>query len=107
LNSSIEKTAHLLEHDVQFSTKSRRRHKVTQGAPKGSHRCPKGTPKDGQREPKGIQRTPKGRPKVDIQTKVRKIQELLEESDFERTTQAIQHVFVAQNFDARLAGIVI
>ena len=31
---------------------------------------------------------------VDIQTKVRKIQELLEESDFVKTTQAKEHVFL-------------
>jgi len=41
--------------------------KVAQGAPKGSHGCPKtakGTPKDSQREPKGTQRTPKWSPRA-------------------------------------------
>ena len=31
---------------------------------------------------------------VDIQTKVRKIQELLEKSDFEKTPRAKEHVFL-------------
>ena len=31
---------------------------------------------------------------VDIQTKVRKIQELLENSDFEKTPRAKEHVFL-------------
>ena len=44
---------------------------------------------------------------VDIQTKVRKIQELLENSDFLKMIYSfIAHHF-AENFDARLAGIVI
>ncbi len=51
---------------VQFSTKSRRRPKAVQGAPKGSHRysrTAKGTPKDSQWEPKGTQKGGKGSPK--------------------------------------------
>ena len=39
---------------------------------------------------------------VDIQTKVRKIQEMLEKLYFGKTPRAIQHVFFAGNFDARL-----
>jgi len=62
-----------LENDT-FARKmtSRRRHKVTQGAPKGSHRWPKmakGIPKDGQREPKGAQRDLKGSQKIQKELK--------------------------------------
>ena len=44
---------------------------------------------------------------VDIQTKVRKIQELLEKSDFEKMIWSIIARLFAENFDARLPGIVI
>ena len=44
---------------------------------------------------------------VDIQTKVHKIQELLENSDFEKNTSGKRARLFAENFDARLAGIVI
>ena len=44
---------------------------------------------------------------VDIQTKVRKIQELLEYSDFGKMVCSFIARHCAENFDARLAGIVI
>jgi len=44
---------------------------------------------------------------VDILAKVLSSQELPEKSSSEKRCGAMQHIFVAQNFDARLAGIVI
>ena len=44
---------------------------------------------------------------VGIQTKVRKIKELLEKSDFEKMIWSIIARLFAENFDARLPGIVI
>ena len=44
---------------------------------------------------------------VDIQTKVRKIQELLENSDFWKMIFSFIARHCAENFDARLAGTVI
>ena len=44
---------------------------------------------------------------VDIQTKVRKIQELLKNSDFGKMLFSFIARHCAENFDARLAGIVI
>ena len=44
---------------------------------------------------------------VDIQTKVHKIKEWLEKPDFEKMIWSIIARLVAENFDARLPGIVI
>jgi hypothetical protein len=44
---------------------------------------------------------------VDIQTKVRKIQEILENSDFWKMIFSFIARHCAENFDARLAGTVI
>ena len=44
---------------------------------------------------------------VDIQTKVRKIQELLKNSDFGKMVFSFIARHCAENFDARLAGTVI